>query len=93
MLDHGDLATAIRASMAFPGMFTPVEIDGQLLVDGGVLRNLPIDVAQELGADRLIAIDVGSKLETMEGKILAAQAGPAHDQRDERRVGATCSAS
>ena len=68
VLDEGDLATAIRASMAFPGMFTPVELDDMMLVDGGVLRNLPIDVAQELGADRLIAIDVGSKLSELEGK-------------------------
>jgi len=65
VLDKGDLATAIRASMSFPGMFTPVEIDGRRLVDGGVLRNLPVDVALEMGADVVIAIDVSSPL----GKI------------------------
>ena len=62
VLDHGDLALAIRASMSFPGMFTPVEIDGRTLVDGGVLRNLPVDVALEMGADIIIAVDVSSPL-------------------------------
>jgi NTE family protein len=62
VLDKGDLALAIRASMSFPGMFTPVEIDGRRLVDGGVLRNLPVDVALEMGADIVIAIDVSSPL-------------------------------
>ena len=60
MQGRGDLSTAIRASMAYPVFFTPVEVDDMLLVDGGVLRNLPTDIAIELGADRMIAIDVGS---------------------------------
>jgi NTE family protein len=58
--DRGSLPTAIRASMAYPVFFTPVEVGDQLLVDGGVLRNMPVDVAIEMGADRMIAIDVGS---------------------------------
>src|SRR5262245_32139769 len=60
VLDHGDLAMAMRASMSIPGAFTPVEIDGRLLVDGGVARNLPVDVVQGMGADRVIAVDVGT---------------------------------
>jgi len=58
--DRGSLPTAIRASMAYPVFFTPVEVGDKLLVDGGVLRNMPVDVAIEMGADRMIAIDVGS---------------------------------
>ena len=65
VLDSGDLATAIRASMAFPVLFTPVEIDGRSYVDGGVLRNLPVDVALESGAEYLIVVDVSSPLKEM----------------------------
>jgi NTE family protein len=60
VLDHGDLAGAIRASMSVPGAFTPVEIDGALLVDGGLVRNLGVDVARQLGAEVVIAVNVGS---------------------------------
>jgi NTE family protein len=67
VLEQGQLVTAIRASMAYPVMFTPVEQDGRQLVDGGVLRNLPVDVAIEMGADRLIAVDVGSPLGETKG--------------------------
>jgi NTE family protein len=56
-LKHGDLAEAIRASMAIPTVFTPVEIDGRLLVDGGVARNLPAEDARDLGADIVIGVD------------------------------------
>ena len=60
ILDHGDLTTAIRASMSIPGVFTPVEIEGRILVDGGIALNLPVDVARDMGADRIIAVDVGT---------------------------------
>ena len=60
VLERGDLALAMRASMSIPGAFTPVEIDGRVLVDGMVARNFPIDVAQALGATRVIAVDVGT---------------------------------
>jgi NTE family protein len=65
VLDHGDLAKAIRASMAFPGVFTPVDWDDMLLVDGGILRNLPVDVALDMGADVVIAVDVSTPLGEM----------------------------
>jgi NTE family protein len=60
ILTEGSLSLAIRATISVPGIFTPVEIDGQRLVDGGVLNNLPIDAAQHLGADVIIAVDVES---------------------------------
>lgn len=62
VLEQGDLARAIRASMAVPGVFAPVQIGGHLLVDGGLVRNLPIDVVRAMGADVVIAVDIGSPL-------------------------------
>jgi len=56
VLSDGSLAQALRATMAIPAIFTPVQRDGRLLVDGGVLNNLPVDVALEMGADRVIAV-------------------------------------
>jgi NTE family protein len=61
VLQNGALPQAIRASMAIPGIFTPVVIDGRLLCDGGLLDNVPADVVKSMGADVVIAVDVGSK--------------------------------
>jgi NTE family protein len=63
VLSEGRLSKAMRSSMALPAVFDPVENGEQLLVDGGVLMNLPISVAQDMGADVIIAVDVGSPLE------------------------------
>ena len=60
VLDSGELAVAMRASMAAPGVFSPVVIDGKLLSDGGLVRNLPVDVARELCADVVIAVRMSS---------------------------------
>jgi len=60
VLAHGDLARSIRASMSVPALFAPVEIDGTLLVDGGVANNVPVNVVRQMGADVVIAVDVGS---------------------------------
>ncbi len=59
VLERGDLTSAMRASMSAPGVFAPVEVDGRLLVDGGLVENLPVDVAKAMGVDIVIAIDVG----------------------------------
>jgi NTE family protein len=56
VISHGDLAIAMRASMAFPGVFSPVTIDGKLLSDGGMVRNFPVDVARNLCADVVIGV-------------------------------------
>jgi NTE family protein len=56
VLDGGDLAVAMRASMAIPGAFAPVRIDDKVLADGGLMRNLPVDVVRELCADVVIAV-------------------------------------
>ena len=62
VLDKGSLALAARASMSVPGFFTPVEIDGRMLVDGGVTNNFPVDVAFTMGADVLVAVQFKTKL-------------------------------
>jgi NTE family protein len=62
VIADGELSMAMRASMAVPGVFDPVSHNGYLLVDGGLVRNLPVDVARDMGADVVIAIDVGTKL-------------------------------
>lgn len=56
VLDSGELAVALRASMAIPGAFAPVNLDGRVLADGGMVRNLPVDVARHLCADVVIAV-------------------------------------
>ena len=58
VLDSGDLTMAIRASMSVPGVFAPARVGGRLLVDGGLIGNLPIDVMKEMGVDIIIAVDV-----------------------------------
>ncbi|MEM9056353.1 MAG: patatin-like phospholipase family protein [Pseudomonadota bacterium] len=62
VLGTGSLAQAIRASLSIPAIFTPAEIDGRLLVDGGVSNNLPIDVVRAMGADVVIAVDISTAL-------------------------------
>ena len=66
ILKAGDLVTAMRASMAAPGAFTPVELGSELLVDGGLVQNLPVDAAREMGVDVLIAVDVSFPLSRRE---------------------------
>ncbi len=62
VIDHGNLAVAMRASMSIPAIFRPVVIDGQVLLDGGVANQLPVNVVRAMGADIVIAIDVGTPL-------------------------------
>ncbi len=58
--DQGNLLKMVRASMSIPGVFPPVNWEGHTLVDGYLARNLPVDVCLDLGADIIIAVDVGS---------------------------------
>lgn len=62
----GYLPDVLRASMSIPSVFTPVEIGDNIYIDGGMIRNLPVQDALEMGATVIIAVDVGSKLETRE---------------------------
>jgi len=62
VLAKGDLAVAMRASMSLPGIYSPVELDGKLLVDGGIANNLPVDVVKAMGVDRVIVVDISTPL-------------------------------
>jgi len=86
----GDLALAVRASMAVPGAFAPVRHEGRVLVDGGIVDNVPIDVARQMGVDRIIAVDVSQPLapaETVDSSfqiLLQMVGGLMRDRTDER---------
>ncbi|MGL6223243.1 MAG: patatin-like phospholipase family protein, partial [Steroidobacteraceae bacterium] len=67
VLGQGDLVTVLRASMSAPGVLTPVEVNGRLLVDGGLVDNLPVELAQGMGVDRLIVVDVSFPLADRQG--------------------------
>ncbi|PLW70147.1 patatin-like phospholipase family protein [Pseudohalioglobus lutimaris] len=62
IFSRGSIVTAMRASMSLPALLAPVEHDGRLLVDGGLAMNIPVEVGREMGADRLIVIDIGTPL-------------------------------
>lgn len=60
VFDQGSLSQALRATMAIPGVFPPVRSEGRVLVDGGLLNNLPVDVARQMGADIVIAVNLST---------------------------------
>ncbi len=62
VLSDGDLALAMRSSMSVPGLFAPTEVGGRTLGDGGLVDNVPIDVARAMGADVLIVVNIGTPL-------------------------------
>ena len=59
VMRSGSLADAMRATMSLPLIFPPVEIDGQVLIDGGIMNNVPADIVKAMGADRVVAVNVG----------------------------------
>lgn len=66
VIGKGSLAMAMRASMSLPGVFQPVEVDGRVLVDGGLANQVPVDVVRAMGADIVIAVDVGTPLRQLD---------------------------
>ncbi len=62
VMDHGNLAEVIRASMNVPGIFAPVEWEGHQLVDGGLVNNLPVTVMRRMGVDYIIAVNVSAPM-------------------------------
>lgn len=75
VLGSGDISVAMRASMAVPGAFSPVVIGDKVLSDGGMMRNLPVDIARELCADVVIAVSLASpppKAEDLKGALTLA---------------------
>jgi NTE family protein len=72
VMDHGNIVTAIRASMAIPSVFTPVKYDGKLLADGGIVNNFPILEVKQMGADYVIGVNLNhglSKAEDLESAL------------------------
>ena len=61
IIKRGDLVNAIRASIALPIIFAPVEFEGKMLVDGGLSNPVPANIVKEMGADYVIAVDVSSR--------------------------------
>ena len=66
VFSEGELASVMRASMSVPGAIAPAEIGGKLLVDGGLTNNLPVDVARAMGAEIVIAVNLGTPLSSRE---------------------------
>lgn len=66
VFDHGPLCDAVRASLAVPGVFTPVELEGHWYADGGVLEELPVSCLRERGADIILTADLGIKKNNFE---------------------------
>ncbi len=73
VLDHGDIAIAMRASMAIPGAFSPVVLDPWILSDGGMVRNIPVDVARDTCADVVIVVNLVEPPPTRERLVQAQQ--------------------
>jgi len=75
VLDNGPLAQAVRASMAIPGVFTPVEMNGRVLADGGMVQNIPVETVLAMNADAVIAVELHlppgnrTQLETLTGVL------------------------
>ena len=69
VLDNGSLGAAIRASISVPGVFAPLSTEHTHLVDGGIVNNLPVDVALDAGADFVIAVDCATPLRTLKDEI------------------------
>jgi NTE family protein len=87
VLSGGDLATAMRASMAIPGAFAPVRLGNYILNDGGMVRNLPVDVARDMCADVVIAVNLVTQPTTPDKLQSATQlAGRAMDVMLEANV-------
>ncbi len=62
VISHGSIVKAMQASATVPGALQPLEFEGKLLIDGGIGNNMPVDVVKALGADIIIAVDIGSSL-------------------------------
>jgi NTE family protein len=84
-LREGSVASAVRASIALPGLFTPVVRDERLLVDGGLVNPVPVSLCRAMGADIVIAVDLGS--DRMGGSLHRAPVAAAGEATDELEPG------
>jgi len=72
VLKKGSVTEALRASMAVPGLLTPIQIEDAWLVDGGVVNPLPIDVCRDMGADIVVAVDLNSERKSKKSQMLTS---------------------
>ena len=88
VLGTGSLAMAMRASMSLPGIFRAVEVDGRTLLDGGLVNQVPVDVVRAMGADIVIAVDVGTPLGKLGNDARCGRVGQmtADDNGNTRRM-------
>lgn len=87
-LREGKLADAVRASIALPGLFSPVERNHRVLVDGGLVNPVPVSLCRALGADIVIAVELGSGLVgRAHGKVLARAIRPAEESLASKLLG------
>ena len=85
VMSDGSLARAMRATMSLPLVFPPVDIGEQLLVDGGAMNNIPGDIVRTMGAEHVIAVNVGNLNDKTDDRLLAARAGDGDARRDDAR--------
>lgn len=81
-LQRGSLFDAVRASIALPGLFTPVERDGALLVDGGLVNPVPVSVCRALGAERVIAVNLNGDIVRRHGATRRPSPGRPREQAE-----------
>ena len=84
IMRDGDLATALRSSMSVPGVFSPLEVNGRILGDGGLVNNTPVDVARAMGAQRLIVVNIGTHFEQAGNAQYPHQGDQSDDQHPDR---------
>ncbi|MGE5468559.1 MAG: patatin-like phospholipase RssA [Ignavibacteria bacterium] len=85
-LREGSVAAAVRASCALPGLFTPVLHDGRLLVDGGLVDPVPVSLCRAMGADLVIAVDVGADVLNSPYGLRTPDIGPEQSEPWGRRL-------
>lgn len=84
IISSGDLIEAVRASIAVPGILTPVQSNGRILVDGGLVNPVPVSVARAMGAERVIAVDLNHDI--VEGRQ-SRRHPPSEERRYARAIG------
>jgi NTE family protein len=86
VISRGDLVEAVRASIAVPGMLTPVRSNGRLLVDGGLVNPVPVNTTRAMGADRVVAVDLNQDFVEKKLARLQPSAGPRSNERGTSRL-------
>jgi len=88
IIKQGDIIEAVRASISIPGIFTPVRNNGRILVDGGLVNPVPVNVVREMGADFVIAVDLshGIVSGSESAQSTVHEFGVAHSEKEDQQV-------